>query len=153
MPFKITNRMLSSCTNIPMDMFIHVLKNTLASSTSTTSTAMNMFCRMLRAVDLVRPNACGSRLKSEFMRTTFDVSMATSVPLPMAMPMCAKAIDGLSFTPSPTNATILPSACSFLMYSALSCGSICPCASVNSNSFATRSTVLDCHLIKQSGTS
>ena len=35
-------------------------------------------------------------------------SMATSVPLPMAMPTSARVRAGASFTPSPTIATRLP---------------------------------------------
>ena len=53
-----------------------------------------------------QPSACGKRLKSEFINTTSEVSIATSVPLPIAIPTWAKASEGLSFTPSPTNATI-----------------------------------------------
>ena len=50
------------------------------------------------------------------------VSMATSVPAPMAMPRSACASAGASLTPSPTIATNLPSSCSCLTSSALSCG-------------------------------
>ena len=42
------------------------------------------------------------------MRTTSAVSMATSVPAPMAMPRSAWASAGASLTPSPTMATLRP---------------------------------------------
>ncbi len=100
--------MLPSCTNIPIDMFIQSLKNTLANRNNTTPTAIIIFWRILLAVAFVRPRAWGRRLKSEFIRTTSEVSIATSVPLPMAIPIWAKASEGLSFTPSQTNATIWP---------------------------------------------
>ncbi len=61
---------------------------------------------MLLAVAFVKPNACGKRLKSEFIKTTSEVSIATSVPFPIAIPIFARASEGLSFTPSPTNATV-----------------------------------------------
>ena len=46
------------------------------------------------------------------MSTTSAVSMATSVPAPMATPISAWARAGASLTPSPTMATLRPSACS-----------------------------------------
>ncbi len=122
-------------------MFIQSEKNTAASKTTTVPTAITIFCIILLAVFCVKPNACGKRLISEFISTTSDVSIATSVPLPIAIPMSASARDGLSFTPSPTNATICPSACSFCKYADLSSGNKFPCASVKFNSSATRSTV------------
>ena len=48
--------------------------------------------------------------------------MATSVPVPMAMPMSAWASAGASLMPSPTMATILPAACSSLTAWALRSG-------------------------------
>ena len=50
-------------------------------------------------------------LKSEFINTTSDVSIATSVPPPIAIPISAAARAGASLMPSPTIATTLP--CSF----------------------------------------
>ena len=52
-------------------------------------------------------------------------SMAISVPVPIAMPTSACASAGASFTPSPTMATTLPLACSLLIASILSDGSVC----------------------------
>ncbi len=49
--------------------------------------------------------------------------MATSVPVPMAMPMSAWASAGASLMPSPTIATTLPAACSRLTSWALRSGS------------------------------
>ena len=60
---------------------------------------------------------------SLFISTTLAVSIATSVPAPIAMPMSACASAGASLTPSPTIATSLPSACSCLTWPALSAGS------------------------------
>ena len=45
-----------------------------------------MFCFIFLAV-AARPSAWGKRRKSEFMSTTSEVSMATSVPPPMAIPI------------------------------------------------------------------
>ena len=59
---------------------------------------------------------------SDFIRTTFAVSIATSVPAPIAIPISAWAKAGASLTPSPTIATNFPSSCSFLTYFALSSG-------------------------------
>ena len=50
-------------------------------------------------------------------------SMATSVPVPMAMPTSAWASAGASLMPSPTMATTLPPACSSLTSSAFCSGS------------------------------
>ena len=100
-----------------------------------------MFSIMFRRVALARARARGIRSKLPFMRTTFEVSIATSVPLPMAIPMSARASDGLSLIPSPTKATISPAACRFLTNSALSSGKSWPYVSVRPSSSATRSTV------------
>ncbi len=45
------------------------------------------------------------------------LSIATSVPVPIAMPTSACDNAGASFTPSPAIATMCPSACSFLTIS------------------------------------
>src|SRR3990172_6071990 len=58
--------------------------------------------------------ATTSRMSSR-MRMTWPVSLATSVPEPMAMPTLAWARAGASFTPSPTMATTLPSSWSFFI--------------------------------------
>ena len=45
------------------------------------------------------------------IRTTLAASTATSVPVPIAIPMSAWARAGESFTPSPTMATLCPRCC------------------------------------------
>ncbi|MNP01436.1 hypothetical protein D3C76_932500 [compost metagenome] len=55
-------------------------------------------------------------------RMMLPVSLATSEPEPMAMPMSAVAKAGASLTPSPTMATTCPSLCSCLITAALSSG-------------------------------
>ena len=50
----------------------------------------------------------GRRLKLEFIRTISELSIATSVPFPIAIPTSAVAREGLSFTPSPIKAIISP---------------------------------------------
>ncbi len=50
------------------------------------------------------------------------VSIATSVPLPIAMPIFALANAGASFIPSPTIPTNLPRFCNSSIFLALSCG-------------------------------
>ncbi len=46
--------------------------------------------------------------RSPPMRVTSEAAIATSVPLPMAMPRSARARAGASLIPSPTMATVLP---------------------------------------------
>ena len=53
--------------------------------------------------------AVGTSSKSLLIKTISADSIATSVPLPMAIPICACAKAGASFIPSPTIATNLPS--------------------------------------------
>ena len=57
------------------------------------------------------------------MRTMSAVSIATSVPAPIATPMSAWARAGASLTPSPTIATLRPCACNSAILDALSPGS------------------------------
>ena len=57
---------------------------------------------------------------SELARITPADAIATSVPAPMAMPTSAWASAGASLTPSPTIATLRPSACSSATLAALS---------------------------------
>ena len=59
---------------------------------------------------------------SSLARMTPAEAMATSVPAPIAMPTSACASAGASLTPSPTIATLRPSACSSLTFAALSSG-------------------------------
>ncbi len=67
--------------------------------------------------------AATTSMRSERISTMSPVSIATSVPLPMAMPTSAWASAGASFTPSPTMATMRPSPCSLATSCALFSGS------------------------------
>ena len=64
---------------------------------------------MLRITALLRLIAVTTSNKSFFISTTSALSIATSVPAPMAIPTSALASAGASFMPSPTIATFLPS--------------------------------------------
>ena len=77
----------------------------------------------MRKVPLPIRNAMGTSSGSERIKTTSAVSIATSVPAPMAIPMSAVANAGASLTPSPTMATFLPALCSSATLAALSPGS------------------------------
>ena len=66
--------------------------------------------------------AVGTSNKSLLIKTISADSIATSVPLPMAIPISAWAKAGASFIPSPTMATNLFSSWSFLTSLDLSCG-------------------------------
>ena len=66
---------------------------------------------MLRIVALDSATAVTSPCSSPDMSVTSAASMATSVPVPIAMPTSACASAGLSLMPSPTIATTLPSSC------------------------------------------
>ncbi|MNL58806.1 hypothetical protein D3C87_1824770 [compost metagenome] len=60
--------------------------------------------------------------KSPFTKVILALSMATSVPVPIAIPILACANAGASFIPSPAIATIFPSACKRLISLSLSSG-------------------------------
>ena len=85
--------------------------------------AQKRFCLIFRMVALLNVIAVTTPLKSPLIRVISADSMATSVPVPRAMPISACAKAGASFIPSPTIATIFPSAWSFFTSLALSCGS------------------------------
>src|SRR5690625_4781125 len=74
--------------------------------------AQNRFCLMFRIVALERSRALTIPRRSPDIRTTSALSMAMSVPVPMAMPTLAWARAGASLIPSPTNATLRPPCCS-----------------------------------------
>ncbi len=57
-----------------------------------------------------------------FITTMSADSIATSVPVPMAVPILARANAGASLMPSPTIMTIRPSSCSLLTIFSLSAG-------------------------------
>ncbi len=60
--------------------------------------------------------------KSPLISVTGAAAIATSVPVPIAMPISACASDGASFIPSPIMATFLPACCNFLISSVFSPG-------------------------------
>ena len=69
---------------------------------------------MMRSVRRDTRIAVAAEVSDEFMSVMSATSIATSVPEPIAMPRpfalaCARA--AASFTPSPTIATVRPSAC------------------------------------------
>ncbi|SCU55181.1 Uncharacterised protein [Staphylococcus aureus] len=68
--------------------------------------------------------ALGISIKSPPRIVISAASMATSVPVPMAIPISALTNAGASFTPSPTIATFLPCCCSFAICAAFSSGKI-----------------------------
>jgi hypothetical protein len=55
-------------------------------------------------------SACTIPFRSPLSRVTPALSIATSVPVPMAIPTSAAASAGASLTPSPAIATTRPSA-------------------------------------------
>src|SRR5581483_1476994 len=65
---------------------------------------------MLRIVACDRRRARTIPFRSPFNRATPALSIATSVPVPIAMPTSALASAGASFTPSPAIATTRPCA-------------------------------------------
>src|SRR6266542_498935 len=78
---------------------------------------------------------------SERISTTSAVSIATSVPAPMAMPRSATARAGASLTPSPTMATLRPWPCSSATLVALSPGRTSAITRSMPSSAAIRSAV------------
>ena len=77
---------------------------------------------MLRSVAWAICRAKTTFLKSGLISTTSEVSIATSVPLPIAIPTAAWAMAGLSLIPSPTNSTGWPLAWSSFKNWAFSLG-------------------------------
>ena len=61
---------------------------------------------MLRMVARLSLTAPETSVSFEFIKTTSALSMATSVPAPIAMPMSALVSAGASLMPSPTMATL-----------------------------------------------
>ena len=78
---------------------------------------------MLRIVACDSARARAMARRSPFTRVTPALSIATSVPVPMAMPTSAAASAGASLMPSPAMATTFPSARRRFTASALSAGS------------------------------
>src|SRR5712691_6757834 len=71
--------------------------------------AKNRFWRMLRIVAAESRRARTMPVRSPLSSVTPALSMATSVPVPIAMPTSAAASAGASLTPSPAMATTRPS--------------------------------------------
>ena len=91
-------------------------------------------------VFLDRRTAAGRSSKSEVVKVIMAVSIATSVPLPIAIPTSARARACESFTPSPTIATTSPRCCNSCTKASLSDGSIRDFHKEISASEATRAT-------------
>ena len=70
------------------------------------------------------PMAAGTPRGSPPMSVTSDASIATSAPVPIAIPRSAWASAGASLMPSPTIATVRPRAWSRCTIAALSAGSV-----------------------------
>ena len=75
--------------------------------------------------------------RSPRIRVTSDASIATSVPVPIAIPTSAWASAGASLRPSPTIATRRPCFCSFLTKSAFCDGNTSATTSSMPTSLAT----------------
>ena len=73
-------------------------------------------------VALLNLIAVDTSIKSLFIKTISADSIATSVPLPMAIPISACAKAGASLIPSPTIPTFTPVSCNFFTSFALSAG-------------------------------
>src|SRR3990170_1402277 len=84
--------------------------------------AQNRFCRTFPIVALATSMALTTSRRSSLMRMTWPVSLATSVPVPMAIPTSACARAGASLMPSPIIATRRPRSWSALTSRALSSG-------------------------------
>src|SRR5574341_1320680 len=70
--------------------------------------AQNRFCLIVQRVRLLSSMAVTTPRRSPRISVMSDASMATSVPVPMAMPTSAWARAGASLMPSPAMATLRP---------------------------------------------
>ncbi|CEG10680.1 hypothetical protein BN961_04122 [Afipia felis] len=104
--------------------------------------AKNRFCLMLLIVASDRRRARMIPIKSPLRRVTPALSIATSVPVPMAMPTSAAARAGASFTPSPAIATTRPDFCSLLTTALFWSGSTSASTSEMPSRFATAFAVV-----------
>ena len=97
---------------------------------------------MLRTVatDILRARRMPSR--SPLTSVTWALFIATSVPVPMAMPTSARARAGASLMPSPAMATRWPCCCRRAARRSLSCGLTSPCTSSMPSSRATARAVV-----------
>jgi len=87
-----------------------------------TAKEKTIFCFIILPVCLDIPIMKGTRHKLFFTKIISAVSIATSVPLPIAIPTSEVARAGASLTPSPTIKTFLPWLCKSLIISSLSTG-------------------------------
>src|SRR5699024_4171847 len=78
--------------------------------------AQNKFCLMLRIVLWLSVIAFGIRVNSPPSMVISAASMATSVPVPMAIPISAIANAGASLMPSPTLQRTVLHVVSLLLY-------------------------------------
>lgn len=80
----------NAAKGIPMELYINAQKR---------------FCLIFRSVALDSSMALAAFLRSPFTITKSPVSIAISVPVPIAIPTSALAREGESFMPSPAMAT------------------------------------------------
>ena len=80
--------------------------------------------------------------KSPLTSVTWALFIATSVPVPIAIPTSALAKAGASLIPSPAIATMRPSFCNLLTSSSLSAGLTSPCTSSIPRRAATERAVV-----------
>ena len=73
--------------------------------------AQNKFCRIFLIVALLALIAFGTNSKSPPRIVISAASIATSAPVPIAIPISAFTSAGASLIPSPTMATCLPLSC------------------------------------------
>ena len=85
--------------------------------------------------------ASGTPCNEPRIKVISALSMATSVPVPMANPTLAPASAGASFIPSPTMPTTSPRSCSSVTLVTLSCGNTSAITSSTPTCFATASAV------------
>ena len=97
---------------------------------------------MLRTVASDSARARRMPRRSPLTKVTCALDMATSVPVPMAMPTSALASAGASLMPSPAIATLRPCACSRLTSAALSSGFTSPWTSSMPSARATACAVV-----------
>ncbi len=97
---------------------------------------------ILRMTARLRPTAVTASRRSLFIRMMSALSMATSVPAPMAMPTSAAARAGASLIPSPIMATLWPPAFSSRIFFSLSWGRTSATTSAMPSCLRTASAVL-----------
>ena len=99
--------------------------------------AKNRFCLIFFITAWLKFFALTMPCKSPFTRVIIALSIATSVPVPIAIPTSLLASAGASLIPSPAIATVLPCSCNFVTSLSLSSGSIPALKSARLSSLAT----------------